>query len=114
MAVFVGGAAGTSIRMGVAQLWFDPSFPWPTFAVNLVGALGLGYLAGSLTRRPDVFLRFGVGAGVFGGLTTFSTFVVEVVELGEAASPAAGLAYAGTSVVFGAMLSVAGVTLGRR
>ena len=114
MAVFIGGAAGTLIRLGVAQLWFDPSFPWPTFVVNLAGAFGLGVLAGSLMRRPDAFLRFGIGAGVFGGLTTFSTFVVEVVELGQAVSAAAGLAYAGTSVTLGALLAAFGVTLGRR
>ena len=95
-------------------MWFDPAFPWSTLTVNLAGSLGLGYLAGSLMRRPDALLRFGIGAGVFGALTTFSTFVVEVVELAEASGPAAGLAYGGVSVLVGASLAALGVEWGRR
>lgn len=105
---------GTLLRAGIAHLWFDPAFPWATFVVNLAGSLALGYLAGSLLRRPDALLRFGVGAGVLGGFTTFSAFVVEAVELVAAGGLAAGLAYAGTSVLLGVMLAAGGMRMGRR
>lgn len=113
-AAFVGGVVGTLLRAGLSRLWFDPAFPWATFSVNLIGSAALGYLAGSLLHRPDPMLRFGVGAGVLGALTTFSTFVIEIVDLAEAGGPAGALAYAGASVLLGTMLAATGFRIGSR
>ncbi len=112
--VFIGGAIGTLVRAGVGQLWFDPAFPWATLAVNLIGSWALGMLAGSLQRRPDDVLRNLVGLGLLGALTTFSTFAVEIVELGRMSGPGAALAYAGFSVTLGIWLASSGFRRGVR
>jgi len=103
--VFVGGAIGTLTRIGVSQLWFDPTFPWATLLINLAGSLGLGILAGSLARRPDRLLGSLIGAGFFGALTTFSTFAIEAVDLGVSGGLAATLTYVGLSVGAGLWLA---------
>ena len=53
-AIYPGGVAGALIRVGLAQA-FPPgagTWPWPTFAVNLVGALLLGYFFALFRDRP--------------------------------------------------------------
>lgn len=65
-------------------------------------------------QRADPLLRFGVGAGVLGALTTFSTFVVEVIDLADASGPASALAYAGSSVLLGTILAACGWRIGNR
>ena len=48
-AVAVGGAAGATRRYGLGLLFPDPvgtGFPWTTFAVNVLGCLAIGVLAG--------------------------------------------------------------------
>jgi len=56
--------------------------PWATLTVNVVGSALLGVVAGlaaehRLAAVPAVLL----GAGLAGGLTTFSTFAVDAVQL---------------------------------
>jgi CrcB protein len=52
---FLGGAIGALARYGLAEaLPHEPgTWPWATFAVNVAGALALGYVATRLQeRRP--------------------------------------------------------------
>ena len=82
-AIFVGGAMGTLARAVVETLAAAPPghWPWPTFAVNIVGAFLLGYVA---ARLPEAsYRRPLLGTGVCGGLTTFSTLQVEIVRMIE-------------------------------
>jgi len=53
--------------------------PFGTAGANLVGALGAGVVAGMLEGPVALVLS----VGLFGALTTYSTWMVEVVELGE-------------------------------
>lgn len=81
--VGVGGSIGSLCRYGVAR-WagnrFRGLFPWGTLLVNLIGACLLGMLQGSTTTPLwAVFL----GTGVLGGLTTFSTWMLESIRLTE-------------------------------
>ncbi len=61
------------------------SFPFGTFAVNIIGAYFIGLimeLGMRSTMIPDT-LRIGLTVGFMGGLTTFSTFSYETFKLLE-------------------------------
>lgn len=65
-----------------ALLWF----PIGTLVVNVVGALALGYLLEALARRGRETvrrrkIRIGIGTGVLGGFTTYSTLALETQRL---------------------------------
>jgi fluoride exporter len=115
-AVFVGGAVGTAARAVVGTVFAgDPTqWPWPTFAVNIIGAFLLGYFTTRLLERLPLssYRRPMLGTGLCGGLTTFSTMQVETVKMLDhhvyglalgytTASVAAGLAaiYVATALV---------------
>lgn len=84
----LGGALGALARWGVATaLPRDPGgWPWATLLVNLTGCLLLGVLLAVLLSRfpASTWARPFLAVGVLGGYTTFSTFAVEAVQLGEA------------------------------
>jgi CrcB protein len=93
-----GGAAGTLARAGLAEaIPVHPgTWPWATFAVNLLGSLLLGWIVVARARwRPLV------GTGFCGALTTFSTFQVQIVVLGDDGHVALAAAYLAVSVVAG-------------
>ncbi|GAB3581593.1 fluoride efflux transporter FluC [Calidifontibacter terrae] len=111
--VFVGGCVGTFLRSSLSTAFEQPrgSFPWTTLLINLVGAYLLGVLLETLASRGSDdgvrrLLRLGVGTGVLGGFTTYSTFMVETTGL---RIPAA-VAYVVGTVVLG----LAAATLGLR
>jgi fluoride exporter len=111
LAVAVGGALGTWARLGMAEaLPVHPgSWPWATFLVNLAGAALLGWAGTLLLERtpPTAYRRPLVGGGLCGGLTTFSTLQLEVVELGRDGHAALAGTYLVTSVVLGLAVVVA-------
>lgn len=84
----LGGALGALARWGVATaLPRDPGgWPWATLLVNLTGCLLIGVLLAVLLSRfpASTWARPFLAVGVLGGYTTFSTFAVEAVQLGEA------------------------------
>ncbi len=80
------------------------AFPWWTLVVNVVGCLVLGFLSGG--RRT---IGLVAGVGFCGGLTTFSTFSLEIALLADDGRLGLGAAYAAISVVGG----IVAVLLGR-
>ncbi|KRE33524.1 camphor resistance protein CrcB [Mycobacterium sp. Soil538] len=104
-AVFVGGALGSLARAGVAELAApDPArWPWPTFAVNIVGALLLGYFTTRLLERLPLssYRRPLLGTGLCGGLTTFSTMQVETLRMIEHHHYSLAIGYTVASLVAG-------------
>jgi CrcB protein len=86
-AVFVGGAVGTLARAALGTLMVaDPGrWPWPTFAVNIVGAFLLGYFTTRLMERLPLstYRRPALGTGLCGALTTFSTMQLETLIMIE-------------------------------
>lgn len=82
----LGGAAGTLARHGLStwcQQVFGPAFPYGTLAVNVLGSFLLGALmqAATSTELVSPALRLGLGTGVLGGFTTYSTFNYESLRL---------------------------------
>lgn len=81
--VGIGGSIGSLCRYGIAR-WagnrFKGVFPWGTLIANITGAFLLGFLQGQ--PRPEIWLLF-LGTGILGGLTTFSTWMLESLRLME-------------------------------
>ena len=117
-AVFVGGAVGTAARAVVGTVFAgDPTqWPWPTFAVNIIGAFLLGYFTTRLLERLPLssYRRPMLGTGLCGGLTTFSTMQVETVKMLDHHVYGLALGYTTASVAAGLTAIYVATTLVRR
>lgn len=102
--VGLGGVLGASARWSVNEWSSSTSFPWHTLAVNVVGCAGLA-LVTSLTGSTAI-RRF-LGVGFFGGLTTFSTFSIEIVDLLDQGRAGVAASYCLASIVLGLAAFVA-------
>lgn len=112
IAIFIGGAAGAALRVGLGEAFptANGSWPWVTFTVNVSGAFLLGYLVTRLQERLPLstYRRPFVGTGFCGAFTTFSTMQVELVKMlahgyyGLAAGYAAASLFAGYGAVYAA------------
>jgi CrcB protein len=83
-----------------------------TAATNIGGSFILGLLTAAGWFSRD--LREGLGVGLLGGFTTFSTFSVQAVLDVDAGEPRRAAAYVVVCVVGGLAAATAGYVLGRR
>jgi len=102
--VMIGGAIGAALRYEVGRIALHrlgPAFPWGTLAVNLIGGLLMGMLAGFMFSRnpPDQNLWMFVGVGLLGGFTTFSAFSFDMFAMLERGRIDLAGAYAVGSVI---------------
>jgi CrcB protein len=117
IAVF--GAFGTLARyglQGLVQFKVGNTFPSGTLLVNLTGCFLLG-LIGQFTLNRMIISpewRVAIAVGFFGGYTTFSSFGWETAKMLEAGEWLWATTYVAASVVFGLLLSVAGIRLANR
>lgn len=81
-----GGAAGTAARY-LLTVWMaeklGSGFPFGTLCVNLIGSYLIGvimYVSMNTGQVPET-VRLALTAGVMGGLTTYSTFNYESLEM---------------------------------
>ena len=116
-AIYTGGVIGALIRVGLAEAAStDPGqWPWATFAVNMAGALLLGYFFALLRDHPPESLRHPfLGTGICGTLTTFSTMQLELYEMFDGGHLGLAAAYAATTIAAGYLFLQLGIGLERR
>jgi fluoride exporter len=104
-AVFAGGALGALARALLEDaIPHDPAaWPWATFIVNVAGAALLGWAVTRLQERLPLsaYRRPFLGTGICGGLTTFSTLQVELLQMLDAHCYGRAVLYAGGSIAAG-------------
>ena len=82
-AVLAIGGAGSLLRFvidGAISARTEQAFPLGTLAVNVSGALVLGFLTGLTLSHEQALLA---GTAAVGSYTTFSTWMLETQRLGE-------------------------------
>ena len=113
--VGIGGMIGSIARYKaggwVLHLTSLEKFPYSTFAVNVVGCLVAGVLAGLVEKYGwfSTDTRLFLFAGLLGGFTTFSAFGLDALYLLRRGDMLTAISYAGLSVILG--LSAAWVGL---
>lgn len=83
--IAIGATLGAWLRWGFS-LWLNPrvaQFPLGTLASNLIGGYLIGIAVAYFSAHPALTpeWRLFVITGFLGGLTTFSTYSAEVVQL---------------------------------
>ena len=99
--VAIGGAIGSVCRYLLSGINVA-SWPWGTFAVNILGSLFIGLLVGLVSKgivSPEIKLL--LVTGFCGGFTTFSTFANESFSMMKAGDALQMALYLGASVVIG-------------
>jgi len=83
LAVALGAAAGALVRWQAGVLWNArwAGFPLGTLAVNVVGGFLIGLALVGLSRPDQALWRLLLVTGFLGGLTTFSAFSAESLQL---------------------------------
>lgn len=118
LAVGLGGAVGSMARYAVGSV-IGRRIGWDywiaTMVVNITGALALGVLVGYFGEHvtDDPTVRTGLTVGLLGGYTTFSTWMLESVELIGEGRIAAGTVNVVLAVLIGLVAAVAGLAIGR-
>jgi CrcB protein len=79
---FIGGIFRYLLVTWTSQI-LSPSFPYGTLAVNVLGSLVIGFLAGIAESRAtfSTEVRLFLIVGIVGGFTTFSAFAWETFSL---------------------------------
>ncbi len=117
-AIFLGGMAGSLLRVWLARTSSTNAgdWPWTTFAINVSGSFALAYFATRLQERlpQSTYRRPLLGTGFCGAYTTFSTMQIEIVEMIDRHRYALASAYAVVSVASGLLAIAAATALVRR
>lgn len=116
-AIYAGGVLGALARVGLAELapHGPGGWPWATFAVNMAGALLLGYFVARLRDHPeDSLVHPFLTTGICGTLTTFSTLQLELFQMVDGGHFGLAAAYVGATLAVGYVFVRVGIALERR
>ena len=113
ISVALGGAVGAGGRYlaGIfARNLLGADFPWGTFSVNIVGCFFIGVAASLVENREGALWLFLV-AGLLGGLTTFSAFGYDTIQLIQRSELIAAALNITLQIVLGLIAVWAGLAL---
>lgn len=112
--VGAGGFVGSVARFLSGQLivrYYPSSFPWGTFAVNIVGCflIGMIYAFSEKGNLLSPEMRLLLATGFCGGFTTFSSFAYESIALMKDGELFYTFLYVAASIVIGFLAAYLGV-----
>ena len=86
LAIALGGAFGAVARHFITRwigMVLGDGFPWGILAVNVIGCFAMGVLVElmALAWLPSAEMRAFLTVGIFGALTTFSAFSLDITVL---------------------------------
>lgn len=109
ISVGIGGAAGAIVR-ALAGRWIQSGFPWATLLVNIVGSFILAAASAALSVESEFAMAL-IGAGFCGALTTFSTFILDIVILARNGLWKRAVAYLSSTLTLCCLASAMGFYL---
>lgn len=113
--VAIGGALGSVARYGVNVLAgrLVPGYPLGTLAVNVLGSLIMGLMAGIFAHRGGHHLAPLLMTGLLGGFTTFSAFSLDALTLWQRGEGVLATGYVLVSIFLSLAAVFAGLALAR-
>ncbi len=113
LAIFLGGGIGAVLRYLVGlnfSKYFNISLPISTFFVNIIGSFIIGFLFFFFMEKTDITpaLKLALTVGFCGGLTTFSTFSLEIFEMFSNQQFVQGLIYIFLSIIVCLLMTMIG------
>ncbi len=112
--VAAGGAVGAALRHLVDVGVPDTLFPWPTLAINVVGAFALAMLPVLAVVRRSRRVAVALGPGLLGGFTTVSAWAGQTRDLAAGGHVVAAGAYLALTLAAGLSAAALGQHLARR
>jgi CrcB protein len=114
----IGGMIGSILRYVLSRLLSSAMSPFPigTLAANLIGSFLLGLFTSRLLERKVLppYILSGIGTGLIGSFTTFSTFSVETVQLIKEGHLFLAFIYIVISFAGGLILAYSGYKIGEK
>lgn len=116
--VAIGGSIGSVLRYLISK-WaaekIDFTLPYGTFIVNIVGCFIIGFFMTMVTERVVVspYWRLFVTVGFVGGLTTFSSFSYESIQLLLQSNFFQGFCNIGGNIIIGLFATWLGISVAR-
>lgn len=83
LTIFIGGGIGSLLRVLTVSLLGGVQFYLGTFLVNLLGSFFIGFIYKSESVFLTPSLKLFLITGVLGGLTTFSGFALDFLQLAQ-------------------------------
>lgn len=112
--VAAGGAVGALARLGIESASPDSLLPWPTLAINVVGAFLLGLLPALAAVRRSRRVATALGPGLLGGFTTVSAWAGGVRELADTGRVTLAGLYLAVTLAAGLAAAAAGRRMSHR
>ncbi|CFE03168.1 camphor resistance protein CrcB [Bordetella pertussis] len=96
IAIGIGATLGAWLRWVLGLRLNGAGWPWGTLTANLVGGYLIGVMVALIASHPEwpAWIRLAAVTGFLGGLTTFSTFSAETVDMLERSLAMTGLGLA--------------------